>query len=113
MQGDLLSGTPLSHSVTNPELALFGYKLAQWPEMTAICRAAHRLFPGHALIGWDIAMTGRGPVISEVNASPLHLSYQRAFRKGFLHADHRKRLDAARRLMQRRAAEHQQVGALQ
>jgi hypothetical protein len=113
MQGDLLSGAPISHSLINPGVALTGYQLAQWPEMTAICKAAHRLFPGHALIGWDIAMTGRGPVISEVNASPLHLSYQRAFKKGFLHAEHRKRLDAARRLMRRRAAEHRPIGALQ
>jgi hypothetical protein len=108
--GDLLNGSEICQSQISPDLALVGYRLPQWPEMTAICTAAHRLFPGHALIGWDIAMTGRGPVISEVNASPLHQSYQRAFRRGFLNAEYRRRLDAARRLMQKRADQHNQTG---
>lgn len=105
-QGDLFTGTAVTHSLITPDLPLIGTRLEQWPAMTEICRAAHRLFPGHALIGWDIAMTGRGPVISEVNANPLHLSYQRSFRRGFLHEAHRKRLDAARRLMQERVARY-------
>lgn len=105
-EGDLLSGRPVTHSQVSPDLALVGYRLAQWPDMTRICKAAHRLYPGHALIGWDIAMTVRGPVISEVNASPLHQSYQRSFNRGFLHKEFRQRLDAARRLMQARAASY-------
>jgi Sugar-transfer associated ATP-grasp len=102
LQGDLLYGKEITHSLVTPELPLVGTRLDQWPAMVAICREAHRTFPGQALIGWDIAMTTRGPVISEVNANPLHLSYQRAFRRGFLHQEHRVRLDAARRLMQER-----------
>jgi hypothetical protein len=100
--GDLFSGSAITHSLVNPELPLVGYQLPYWPEMVEICGSAHRLFPGHALIGWDIAITGRGPVISEVNSNPLHMSYQRAYRRGFLDAAHRSRLDAARRLMQQR-----------
>ena len=102
LRGDLLYGTEITHSLIAPDLPLVGARLDQWPEMVAICREAHRTFPGHALIGWDMAMTLRGPVISEANANPLHMSYQRAFRRGFLHYDHRERLDVARRLMQER-----------
>ncbi|MBN8629740.1 MAG: hypothetical protein J0L76_02660 [Rhodobacterales bacterium] len=100
--GDLFTGKDLTHSLVSPELPLMGYQLPQWREIVEIGRAAHRLFPGHALIGWDIAMTLRGPVISEVNANPLHMSYQRSFQRGFLHDDHRARLDAARQLMRDR-----------
>lgn len=97
--GDLLTGRDLTHSLVTPELPLVGFQLDQWSEIVSIGRSAHRLFPGHALIGWDFAMTLRGPVISEVNANPLHMSYQRAFRRGFLHGAHLSRLDEARRLM--------------
>jgi hypothetical protein len=100
--GDLFTGRAITHSQINPELPLIGYRLPHWREILEICRSAHRLFPGHALIGWDIAITGRGPVISEVNSNPLHMSYQRAYRRGFLDAAHRSRLDEARRLMQQR-----------
>ena len=100
--GDLFTGRAVTHSLVNPELPLVGFRLPHWPEIVEICRSAHRLFPGHALIGWDIAITGRGPVISEVNSNPLHMSYQRAYRRGFLHAKHRARLDEARRLLQKR-----------
>lgn len=100
--GDLFTGRAVTHSLVNPELPLVGFRLPHWPEIVEICRSAHRLFPGHALIGWDIAITGRGPVISEVNSNPLHMSYQRAYRRGFLHAEHRARLDEARRLLQKR-----------
>ncbi|WP_309665953.1 sugar-transfer associated ATP-grasp domain-containing protein [Tabrizicola sp.] len=102
--GDLFTGREITQSLVTPELALIGFRLPGWQEMVTMCCEAHRLFPGHALLGWDIAMSRRGPVIGEVNASPLHMSYQRAFRRGFLHPDHVTRLDAARALMQRRVA---------
>lgn len=100
--GDLFSGRAVTHSLVDPELPLVGFQLPHWPEVVEICRSAHRLFPGHALIGWDIAITGRGPVISEVNSNPLHMSYQRSYRQGFAHDEHRARLDEARRLMLKR-----------
>ncbi len=103
-KGNLLTGEEVTQSQITPELPLVGAKLAQWGRMVDICLEAHRLFPGHALIGWDIAMTVRGPVISELNAWPAHMvTYQRAFRRGFLHTEHRQRLDVARRLLQERA----------
>jgi Sugar-transfer associated ATP-grasp len=98
-QGDLLYGRQVTQSVVTPELPLVGVRLQQWPEIVAMCREAHRIFPGHALIGWDVAMCRNGPVLSEVNANPLHQSYQRSFQRGFMHKDHVDRLDAARSLM--------------
>lgn len=108
--GDLFTGKDITNSLVTPHLPLTGYQLPQWSEIVQIGRAAHRLFPGHALIGWDFAMTLRGPVISEVNANPLHMSYQRSFRRGFLHQDHRARLDAARLLMHDRCKTKQRTG---
>ncbi|RYI22149.1 MAG: hypothetical protein EON48_08180 [Acetobacteraceae bacterium] len=97
--GDHFNGKPITHSLVTPDLPLVGYHLPGWRDITRICTEAHRLFPGHALLGWDIAVTERGPVISELNTNPLHMSYQRAFKRGFLNKDHVSRLDAARALM--------------
>lgn len=97
--GDLFSGRDVTHSLVSPERELVGYRLPHWPALVETGCRAHRLFPGHALIGWDIAVTDRGPVISEMNWNPLHMSYQRSFRRGFLHAEHLGRLDKARQLM--------------
>ncbi len=104
--GDLFTGREVTQSLVSPERSLVGYRVPGWAGMGAICCEAHRLFPGHALLGWDIALAERGPVISEINANPLHMSYQRAFRRGMLHRDHVVRLDAARALLQARLARY-------
>jgi hypothetical protein len=100
--GDLFKGRPVTHSMVMPDLPLVGYRLPGWANVVRICCDAHRLFPGHALLGWDVALTDRGPVISELNANPLHMSYQRSFKRGFLHPEFVARLDAARTQMQTR-----------
>ena len=100
--GDLFTGRVITNSLVNPELSLVGYRLPHWHKILEICCSAHRLFPGHALIGWDIAITGKGPVIGEVNSNPLHMSYQRAYGRGLLHPEYRARLDEARRLLHKR-----------
>ena len=97
--GDLFTGRDVTHSLVAPDLELLGYRLPHWPALVDIGCRAHRLFPGHALIGWDIAITERGPVFSEMNWNPLHMSYQRAYRRGFLHPEHLSRLDKAKQLM--------------
>lgn len=102
-RGSLFTGQEITHSVITPDLPLVGFKVPEWDQMVEICRAGHQLFPGNALLGWDIAITTRGPVISEVNANPMHMSYQRAFGRGFMHPDHVVRLKAAQCLMRRRA----------
>jgi hypothetical protein len=100
--GDLYSGKLVTHSLVSPDLPIVGYRVPGWERTSAMCCGAHRLFPGHALLGWDIALTARGPVISEINANPLHMSYQRAYGQGFLHVEHVERLDAARALISAR-----------
>jgi Sugar-transfer associated ATP-grasp len=100
--GDLFSGKQVTASLVSPDRMLVGYRIPGWERVVSMCRDAHRLFPGHALLGWDIAICDRGPVISEVNANPLHMSYQRSFGRGFLHRDHVERLDAARKFLQDR-----------
>lgn len=100
--GGLSTGREVTRSLINPDLPLVGYRLPHWQRIVELGCSAHRLFPGHALIGWDIAITTRGPVISEVNSNPLHMSYQRSCRRGFQSPDLIARLDAARRPMQAR-----------
>lgn len=109
--GDLFNGKDITHSLINPNLPLVGFSLSQWNQIVSIGKTAHRLFPGHALLGWDFAMTRKGPVISEVNCNPLHMSYQRSFRRGFLHPEHRARLEAAQELMLRRCKEKTRKGS--
>ncbi len=105
-QGFMHDGKTLTHSLITPSMPLLGFTLPWWPEILAMCLTAHRLFPGHALIGWDVVLTERGPVITEMNARPLHiLLYQRAFARGYLHAEHRQRLDLARRLLAERSGQ--------
>jgi hypothetical protein len=105
-QGFMLEGKTLTHSLVTPDMPLLGFTLPWWPKMVDMCLTAHRLFPGHALIGWDVVLTERGPVITEMNARPLHmLLYQRAFARGYLHAEHRQRLDLASRLLAERVGQ--------
>ncbi|NJS39340.1 MAG: hypothetical protein HC783_10285 [Rhodobacteraceae bacterium] len=107
-QGLMHNGKTLTHSLVTPSMPLLGFTLPWWPRIVDICLTGHRLFPGHALIGWDVVLTERGPVITEMNARPLHmLLYQRAFARGYLHAEHRQRLDLARRLLAERTGQAQ------
>ena len=49
--------------------------LPNWNDAKALTFRAHRAFPGLDVIGWDIALTGRGPLVLEGNAwwdPPLH-----------------------------------------
>ena len=100
--GNRFTGREITRFPMAPDTPLHGFPIPDWAAMVDICCAAHRLFPGHSVLGWDIAMSERGPLICEVNARPQHMSYQRAFGRGFLHPAHVARLDAARQLMIKR-----------
>jgi hypothetical protein len=41
-----------------------------WPETVAVAERGHAAFPARVLIGWDIAITGMGPMLVEGNAAP-------------------------------------------
>ncbi len=107
--GDLFTGRDITHSVVTPDLPLVGFRLPDWPRLVQICCAAHRLFPAHALLGWDIGMSRNGPIICEVNTNPMHASYQRAHRRGILQPAFRARFDRARQVLARRMAGYRSI----
>ena len=107
--GDFLNGRDVTHSPTNPDRPLVGYQIPDWPEVLRICREAHRLFPGHAVIGWDIALSSRGPLVQEVNATPLHDIYHKSHDSGFFAADFLARFANAKQLLDARIARYGEI----
>lgn len=59
-----------------------GRKVPGWHEACHLAIRAHRAFGDHAVIGWDIAPTERGPIIVEGNAGPDVDLMQRPARSG-------------------------------
>jgi hypothetical protein len=49
--------------------------------------AMHTLFPGHAILGWDVVPSVDGPVILEANANPIHFGYQLGHQRGIMNPD--------------------------
>jgi len=47
--------------------ALAGFRLPDWPRARDLCLDCARHLPGLRLQHWDIALTGRGPVLLELN----------------------------------------------
>lgn len=69
------------HPVTGG--AITGRSLPDWPAATELAVRAHdEAFAAYALVGWDIALTGQGPLLIEGNAKPGVLMPQRAARQG-------------------------------
>lgn len=46
---------------------LDGYVIPQWHDAVALAKRAHRAFSEFGTLGWDMALTARGPVILETN----------------------------------------------
>lgn len=63
---------------------LQGLVLPDWQEARALCLSAATALGGLRLIGWDIALTARGPVIVEANTLPAFNLHQIATGKGLL-----------------------------
>ena len=53
------------HPVTGAPIE--GRRLPLWPETVALVERAHALFPDRVMLGFDVAITDRGPVIIEGN----------------------------------------------
>ncbi|MEO8532012.1 MAG: sugar-transfer associated ATP-grasp domain-containing protein, partial [Deltaproteobacteria bacterium] len=75
------------------------------PELEAAQAAAcelHDMFPEHGIIGWDVALTPRGPLFVEANHNPIHGTYQITADRGFLNEEFKPRLDALKALQAER-----------
>ncbi len=95
---DLASGTitklrnlrdPVTADVThwlNPDEPLLGFTMPHWQAAMKAVIAAHALYPGHGLIGWDVFLTDQGALINEANGRPGHV-YQAAAARGLRNAD--------------------------
>ncbi len=69
---------------THPETGaqLLGWKLPDWEAAIETVRDAHSLVSGVGIIGFDLALSSRGPLIIEANTFPNHTLYQDASGKG-------------------------------
>jgi hypothetical protein len=72
--------------------SVVGVTLPDVPQAVAMCEAAHRLFPTHGVLGYDVMLTEDGPIFGEVNTNPYHMLYQRAADRGVMNADFAPRL---------------------
>lgn len=76
------SRTHESHPDTG--VRLLGLTLPDWQEACAMCLQAATALVGLRLIGWDLALTDRGPVIVEANTLPAFNLHQVATGRGLL-----------------------------
>jgi hypothetical protein len=83
---------------------LAGRQLPFLPEACRLCETAHRLFPRHGVLGFDVALTPDGPVIGEVNSLPHHHNWQKAADRGLMNPDFAPRFAAAIAETERRTA---------
>lgn len=47
-----------------------GLKLPYWKESLELCKESHSKMLSRVIVGWDIAITNKGPVVIEANAQP-------------------------------------------
>lgn len=91
--GDYMTGKALTHALADPSRPLIGFQIPDWnPLLVRLCDA-HQAFPGHGILGWDVALTMRGHVVTEVNTNPMHTSFQRAVDAPFLTPERKALLD--------------------
>jgi hypothetical protein len=87
----------------DPDQPFLGTRLPDWAQAVALCQSGHDSFPGHGVIGWDVFLTGDGPLLNEANASPGHL-YQVAAQRPLLNPDLRPAYDRALAFARRHGA---------
>lgn len=90
-----LGGTPMeANHVTGA--AMVGATMPDFAEALAAACAAHATLPELGLVGTDIFLTDKGPVMTEMNNSPFHSVYQTAFARGLLNPDLLPKLERVR-----------------
>jgi hypothetical protein len=73
-----------------------GSRLPDFSEAVKLAVSAHRAIGNRGILGVDVLLSDKGPLINEVNSSPFHSSYQIAFARGILNADFLPKLRAVR-----------------
>ena len=94
-QGSKNPGTGMLNVAPVTGAPLLGAMLPDWQGAMDLACNAHAVFSVHGLLGFDIALTTRGPVINEINGFPQHSLFQRSSGRGFLNPEIRPRLLAA------------------
>ncbi|WP_333815841.1 sugar-transfer associated ATP-grasp domain-containing protein [Tabrizicola sp.] len=77
-------------------IALAGETLPDFAGALATARAAHACLDGHGILGIDILLSDRGPLVNEANSNPHHSTYQIAMARGVLNPDILPRLQEVR-----------------
>lgn len=67
-ENDLRLGLLKEHP--NSQVRFENYVLPYFNESVLLCKKAHRYLYGFFVIGWDIAITDKGPIIVEANEKP-------------------------------------------
>ncbi len=78
-----LCTTPQTTSVRTG-LPLNGVVLPFMADALALAARTHAMFPAHGQLAHDVVLTPDGPVLTEVNARPMHVLYQRPADRGAL-----------------------------
>lgn len=76
--------------------AIAGETLPDFAAALDLARAAHASLGGYGILGIDILLSDRGPLVNEANANPHHSAYQIATACGVLNPDLLPRLLAVR-----------------
>ena len=62
------------HPLTNTPIK--GFKLPMWDEVLSLVKEAGMVVPQVGIVGWDVAITEKGPLLIEGNDFPGHDIYQ-------------------------------------
>jgi hypothetical protein len=73
-----------------------GASLPDFSDAVQLAVKAHAAIGDRGILGVDVLLSDRGPLVNEVNGSPFHSSYQTAFARGILNADFLPKLRAVR-----------------
>lgn len=90
-----MGGTDLPANPTTGAV-MTGAVLPDFAAALDIARAAHRALGDWGILGLDILLSDRGPLVVEANGNPHHSSYQTSFARGVLNPDFLPRLKAVR-----------------
>jgi hypothetical protein len=91
-----MGGIDLSHfPLTGAKVA--GAQLPDFDEAMHMALQAHKVIGNRGILGTDILLSDRGPLLNEVNLNPGHSAYQIASARGILNEDFLPRLRAVRK----------------